>query len=194
MTPGFSTIEDALRYATARLTDAGLASPRQEARQLVAAALSIDSLALYSASDRAYDPALQARLIQFIDKRTAGEPVSRIRGEREFWSLPIGLSDDVLDPQAGNRIAGRGRAGPFRPETGERAADPHSGYRHRQRLSFAGAIERTAERRRHRYRPQPRRASNRGDQRTGARSGESGTVALRFLGLPSFVAVRPGGL
>ena len=99
MTPGFSTIEDALRYATARLTDAGLASPRQEARQLVAAALGIDSLALYSASDRAYDPALQARLIRFIDKRTAGEPVSRIRGEREFWSLPIGLSDDVLDPR-----------------------------------------------------------------------------------------------
>ena len=34
-----------------------------------------------------------------MERRLAGEPVSRIRGWREFWSLRVALSPDTLDPR-----------------------------------------------------------------------------------------------
>ena len=36
---------------------------------------------------------------QLIDKRISGKPVSRIRGWREFWSLPFKLNHATLDPR-----------------------------------------------------------------------------------------------
>ena len=40
-----------------------------------------------------------AKLADFVRRREAGEPYSRIRGAREFWSLDFALSPDTLDPR-----------------------------------------------------------------------------------------------
>jgi release factor glutamine methyltransferase len=40
-----------------------------------------------------------AKLADFVRRRAAGEPYSRIRGAREFWSLDLALSPDTLDPR-----------------------------------------------------------------------------------------------
>ena len=40
-----------------------------------------------------------ARAHAFAARRLAGEPLSRILGRREFWSLAFSLSPDVLDPR-----------------------------------------------------------------------------------------------
>ena len=39
------------------------------------------------------------RVEHFAQRREAGEPLSRIVGRREFWSLTFALSPDVLDPR-----------------------------------------------------------------------------------------------
>ncbi len=39
------------------------------------------------------------RFARLIARRCAGEPVSRILGRREFWSLDFALTPDVLDPR-----------------------------------------------------------------------------------------------
>lgn len=39
------------------------------------------------------------KLKDYVRRRLAGEPVSRILGEREFWSLPFKLSPATLDPR-----------------------------------------------------------------------------------------------
>ena len=48
-------------------------------------------------------PAL-ARLGELVRRRAGGEPVSRIRGWREFYSLRFGITPDVLDPRPDSEI------------------------------------------------------------------------------------------
>ncbi|HUN48946.1 MAG TPA: peptide chain release factor N(5)-glutamine methyltransferase, partial [Stellaceae bacterium] len=74
--------DKALAEAAEILNRAGIDNPRREARLL-------DELA-------AGDP---VRLKSFVVRRAAGEPYSRIRGLREFWSLDFALSPDTLDPR-----------------------------------------------------------------------------------------------
>lgn len=69
--------------ATARqLAAAGIANQRHEARLLHALAVGDN-----------------ARLADYVRRRVAHEPYSRIRGTREFWSLDFALSPDTLDPR-----------------------------------------------------------------------------------------------
>ena len=50
-----------------------------------------------------FDPALNAedydRLVPLIQRRCKGEPLSKITGQREFWSLPFKVTADTLDPR-----------------------------------------------------------------------------------------------
>ncbi len=41
---------------------------------------------------------------QIIGERIAGKPVSRIRGWREFWSLPFKLNNATLDPRSESEL------------------------------------------------------------------------------------------
>lgn len=75
-------VDDAIVATAQRLAAAGIANPRHEARLLHALA----------AGDG-------ARLADYVRRRTAHEPYSRIRGAREFWSLDFALSPDTLDPR-----------------------------------------------------------------------------------------------
>lgn len=75
-------VEDAIAAITQQLAAAGIANPRHEARLLHALA----------AGDG-------VRLADYVRRRVAHEPYSRIRGAREFWSLDFALSPDTLDPR-----------------------------------------------------------------------------------------------
>src|SRR3546814_3447912 len=61
-------------------------------------ALPISEL-LLAHPERALTPAEAARIEAAVARRAAREPVSRILGEREFWSLPFGLNGATLDPR-----------------------------------------------------------------------------------------------
>jgi release factor glutamine methyltransferase len=92
-------VRDGLSEAAQRLRDGGLGAARHEARLLLAAALDCEPGDLLGGADGAIDEPARQRFAQFIDRRLAREPVSRIRGHREFWSLRFEITRDTLDPR-----------------------------------------------------------------------------------------------
>jgi release factor glutamine methyltransferase len=92
------TIGALITGATRRLSAAGADSPRLDARLLLAFALG-ESGRLHGREDETVPAAPAARFEAFLERRSAGEPVSRILGSREFWSLEFELSPATLDPR-----------------------------------------------------------------------------------------------
>ena len=93
------TIGQLLDRSAARLAAAGIAEPRHEARLILALALGIEPATVLGWPERAVQPALAAAAEALIARRALGEPVSRLQGKREFWSLDFALSPDTLDPR-----------------------------------------------------------------------------------------------
>ncbi len=77
----------------------GIDSPQADARILVAHALGLDRAALIVARR----PRLDAREVDAIaaraTRRLSREPVARILGTKEFWSLPLHIEPSVLVPR-----------------------------------------------------------------------------------------------
>ena len=86
------------RIAT-RLITAGVDTARLDARILLATALGRDDAVLPHETLSNWDDDLEDDLARLLDRRLAGEPISRIRGWREFWSLRFLLSPETLDPR-----------------------------------------------------------------------------------------------
>ena len=89
-----------------RLDRAGVDGARQEARLLLAAAMDRSWGDLVGREDQPVAADQAMRFESFIARRAEREPVSRILGRREFWSLDFGLSAATLDPRLlhGNQI------------------------------------------------------------------------------------------
>ena len=96
---GDPAVGTALADAAARLSAAGIPDARREARLLVAAALGWDPARVLGFPETEMTPAAGRRLHELIARRSAREPISRILGHREFWSLSFELSADTLDPR-----------------------------------------------------------------------------------------------
>lgn len=95
MTPARAALDE----ASGRLRDAGIAEPRGDAQLLLCASLSIAREALIAAPGRCLDAGETEGYRALVDRRCAREPVSRILGKREFWSLEFGLCPATLDPR-----------------------------------------------------------------------------------------------
>ena len=93
------TVAQARRAAADRLREGGIDSPDVDARLLVGHALGLDHGALVAESARRLSPAEAAALDGILARRLAHEPVARILGTREFWSLPLRITADVLVPR-----------------------------------------------------------------------------------------------
>jgi release factor glutamine methyltransferase len=90
----------ATRHALAeQFHQAGIESAEADARLLIAAALGIDRTALTVQSDRKLTPDEINAIDLLAARRLRREPVSRILGRKEFWSLMLDVSDAVLDPR-----------------------------------------------------------------------------------------------
>lgn len=85
--------------AAAALAAAGVEDARTDARLLAQHAFGLDRGQLLAARDRPASDAERERLAGLIERRKAREPVSRILGMREFWSLDFVLSPATLDPR-----------------------------------------------------------------------------------------------
>ena len=81
------------------LRAAGAESAPLDARLLVAAALDLPPDMLRFAADRPLADGERERAEALLARRAAREPVSRILGRREFWSLEFRVTPDVLDPR-----------------------------------------------------------------------------------------------
>ena len=88
-----------LQPAQTQLRDAGIADASLDARLLLAMALGREEAVLPHESLTDWSHTAAAGFSRLLARRCAGEPVSRIRGWREFWSLRFALSADTLDPR-----------------------------------------------------------------------------------------------
>lgn len=88
-----------LRTIESQLVNAGIDSARSDARCLLGLAVRRDDPVLPHEDLGPFDDEAKARLDVLIARRLAGEPISRIRGWREFWSLRFELSPATLDPR-----------------------------------------------------------------------------------------------
>jgi release factor glutamine methyltransferase len=93
------TIGETVNALTARFADAGLDSPRLDARILTAHVLGTDTAKLFVNSAEPFPADRLAPLHQVRDRHLAHEPVSRILGVREFWGLTFELTGATLDPR-----------------------------------------------------------------------------------------------
>lgn len=115
-----STVGAAVADAARRLAEGGCETPRLDAEVLMAAALGCGrALVLAGARDPLPGPAAE-RFAALVGRRMRREPVAYLVGEREFWSLDLGVDPRVLVPRpetellveaALAEIAARGAAG-----------------------------------------------------------------------------------
>ncbi|CAK0770472.1 Release factor glutamine methyltransferase [uncultured Gammaproteobacteria bacterium] len=81
------------------MCEAGVESPELDARLLIGHALGLDRVGLLIRSQHLVpDDAVKTAWV-LIERRAGREPVSRILGRREFWSLNFVLTPDTLDPR-----------------------------------------------------------------------------------------------
>jgi len=94
-----ATISAALSAAAARLKSAGVEAPLREARLLLGHAAGLGQGTLIGWPERGIDAATADRFHALVDRRLAHEPVARILGHREFWSLDFAVTAATLDPR-----------------------------------------------------------------------------------------------
>lgn len=93
------TLRRLRRLLEARLIEAGVDTPELDARLLLQEALGFSRDRLLIDADRPVPDAAAARVRALVERRAAREPVSRILGRREFWSLEFALDPSTLDPR-----------------------------------------------------------------------------------------------
>ena len=94
-----ASLSEALQLVAQTFRAAGIEAADVDARVLAGHALHLDRARLISQSDRV----LEAREVNAISglaaRRLKREPVSRILGRKEFWSLALAVTPDVLVPR-----------------------------------------------------------------------------------------------
>lgn len=94
-----ASVAEAVRLLAQRFRLAGIDSPEADARALIGQALRLNRAQLVSQSDRQLEAREAAALSALAARRLKREPVARILGRKEFWSLSLQISPDVLDPR-----------------------------------------------------------------------------------------------
>ncbi len=93
------TVAAARRMLASALRDAGIETPELDARVLIGHALGLDHAGLAAADQRRLTAEEQAAIAAAGQRRRNHEPVARIAGQKEFWSLPLRINDATLVPR-----------------------------------------------------------------------------------------------
>jgi release factor glutamine methyltransferase len=96
---GTRTIAEARRALAAKFHAGGLDTPDLDARILIGHALGLDHAALAAAATRKLGAHEESAIAAVANRRLAGEPVARILGYKEFWSLPLRVDAATLVPR-----------------------------------------------------------------------------------------------
>lgn len=88
-----------LRRTAAFFRERRIDGPRASAEVLLAHALGCGRIDLYLRHDQPLTAAELDRFRGLVRRRARHEPTAYITGEREFWSLPIGVDPHVLIPR-----------------------------------------------------------------------------------------------
>lgn len=98
LTSGLS-LAQAIEILTQAFKASGIDDPLADARILVGGALQIDRAALIAHPERKLDAPEIDAITAYAARRLTHEPVARILGVKEFWSLPLRVEPSVLVPR-----------------------------------------------------------------------------------------------
>jgi release factor glutamine methyltransferase len=94
-----ASVAHARRALAEQFRSAGIESPELDARVLIGHALGLDHTGIVAAATQQLSDLTASHIERLAERRLAGEPVARIVGLREFWSLPLSVTPDVLVPR-----------------------------------------------------------------------------------------------
>lgn len=116
------TLKEWHTLSSETLSKAGFYNESQEAKWLLAGALNRDPS--FITLNPSYQPSVQEEetIHAWLERRAKGEPLSRLRGIREFWSLPFLLNEHTLDPRPDTEVLVEG----ILKWVGDRKGDPWS--------------------------------------------------------------------
>ena len=93
------TIGDCRRIWSAEFRARSIDSPDLDARVLIGHALGLDHATLAARAEEPLSFEQQDAIAVLARRRLAHEPVARITGNKEFWSLPLRVTDATLIPR-----------------------------------------------------------------------------------------------
>ena len=93
------TLSEASLAAARLLREASMASPELDSRRLLCHAAGLSHEDYVAGLNDALAPEAAARFAAYVERRLAGEPVSRIIGVREFYGRPFRIEASTLDPR-----------------------------------------------------------------------------------------------
>ena len=93
------TVSAGRRLLAERFRAAGIETPELDARVLIAHALASDHAGLAAAGRRALNADEWTAIASFAERRLRHEPVARIVGFKEFWSLRLQVDSTTLVPR-----------------------------------------------------------------------------------------------
>lgn len=89
-----------LRWTTAHFEEKGIESARLDAECLLARALGVDRLRLYLDFEKPVLAEERAAFRELVRRRAGARiPVAQLLGRKEFWSLELAITPDVLVPR-----------------------------------------------------------------------------------------------
>jgi release factor glutamine methyltransferase len=94
-----ASVSEALDVAARMFHSAAIEQPDVDARVLVGQALHLDRARLIAQSDRILEAREVTVVSALVARRLKREPVARILGQKEFWSLGLTVTPDVLVPR-----------------------------------------------------------------------------------------------
>jgi release factor glutamine methyltransferase len=94
-----TNIRTVLQHATRDLNASGSPSPRLDAEVLLMRFLELNRLQLLMQPERDLTEEDVAGFTSWVERRSLGEPVAYILGDKEFWSLRFEVGPDVLIPR-----------------------------------------------------------------------------------------------
>ena len=92
-------IQASLNWGREQLLEAAVVGGERDARILLRNALQCDDGMIMGHPEHPVTQPQLTRYYELIERRKAFEPVSKILGEKEFWSLPFYVTSDTLDPR-----------------------------------------------------------------------------------------------
>jgi release factor glutamine methyltransferase len=94
------TVLDLLRWTTQHFTERGIETSRLDAECLLAFALGVDRMQLYLDFDKPASPGERDAFRELVRRRADERvPVAQLVGGKEFWSLSLRVTADVLSPR-----------------------------------------------------------------------------------------------
>lgn len=93
------TIQRLLKWITGYFSERDIDSPRLAGEILLAHCLNYSRIDLYTRHEQPLNEDELARFKELVKKRIQREPIAYIIGKREFWSLGLAVTRDVLIPR-----------------------------------------------------------------------------------------------